>query len=166
MMNTKSVGVLIKTHRLDNNLTQAQLAELVDINTTYLGRLESGEREGSIDVILRIATALGITPAYEIFAPLVPDVKPAQQDILDLADLPIEDRNFIKRQVELIRLEAKMKNLSKKEKEKMAKLRRETDDLIDQDDRENGFLIDYDGQKHRDVTNKDGNKSLKEIKKC
>lgn len=164
MMNTKSVGVLIKTHRLDNNLTQAKLAELVDINTTYLGRLESGEREGSIDVILRIATALGITPAYEIFAPLVPDVKPAQQDILDLADLPIEDRNSIKRQVELIRLEAKMKNLSKKDEEKMERSRRHAHEVIERKDREYGFLVDNGNEDNDDTTEKTANKSLKETK--
>lgn len=146
-------------------MTQAKLAELVDINTTYLGRLESGEREGSIDVLLRIAKALGITPAYVIFAPLVPDTKPTSEDILDLADLPVNDKNSIKRQVELIRLEAKMKNLSKKEEEKMERSRRHAYEVIDRKDREYGFLVDDELDNSIGITDKTDDKPLKEAKK-
>lgn len=48
-MNYKRLGERIREERLKLNLTQAQLAEAIDISDTYMGAIERGER-GSLTV--------------------------------------------------------------------------------------------------------------------
>ena len=50
----------IRKHRLKLDLSQEDLAERADIHRTYIGSVERGERNVSIDNIERIASALGI----------------------------------------------------------------------------------------------------------
>lgn len=50
----------IRKHRLRLDLSQERLAERADIHRTYIGSVERGERNISIDNIERIAAALGI----------------------------------------------------------------------------------------------------------
>ncbi|MCR5684233.1 MAG: helix-turn-helix domain-containing protein [Lachnospiraceae bacterium] len=47
----KNVSKNIKKYRLLNNLTQAQLAELLSLDTQYYSQLERGERYFSLDKI-------------------------------------------------------------------------------------------------------------------
>lgn len=50
----------IRKYRLRLDLSQERLAERADIHRTYIGSVERGERNISIDNIERIAAALGI----------------------------------------------------------------------------------------------------------
>ena len=50
----------IRKHRLKLDLSQEDLAERADIHRTYIGSVERGERNVSIDNIERIASALRI----------------------------------------------------------------------------------------------------------
>ncbi len=62
-MNTtilKRLGKNIKKHRLDKKLTQEQLAELVGIHPTYVGKLESGKNNPSTIMLYKITRALKI----------------------------------------------------------------------------------------------------------
>lgn len=56
----------IKRCRKAVGLTQAQLAESMDISTIYLAELESGKKNPSLEVLQRIATKLKLRP-YELF---------------------------------------------------------------------------------------------------
>ncbi len=51
----------IKKARLNKNLSQEVLAELSGLHRTYIGSVERGERNISIDNIERIANALNTT---------------------------------------------------------------------------------------------------------
>jgi len=51
----------IKKARLNQNLSQEILAELSGLHRTYIGSVERGERNISIDNIERIALALNTT---------------------------------------------------------------------------------------------------------
>ena len=42
-------------------LSGRQLAEAVDIQQSYISQIETGKREGTIDVLRRIATVLEVT---------------------------------------------------------------------------------------------------------
>ena len=63
-MDYKRLGERISEERLRLNLTQAQLAEAVDISDTYMGAIERGERSLTLDTLVRLVNRLGVTVDY------------------------------------------------------------------------------------------------------
>lgn len=63
-MDYKRLGERIREERLRLHLTQAQLAEAVDISDTYMGAIERGERSLTLDTLVRIVNRLGVTVDY------------------------------------------------------------------------------------------------------
>ena len=59
----KSFGQFLRAERKKRGLSQAELAKLAEISTTYESQLERGENMASLDIILRIAKALDLTGA-------------------------------------------------------------------------------------------------------
>jgi transcriptional regulator with XRE-family HTH domain len=53
--------VNVERRRLELNLTQAQLAEMAGVTQGAISMIERGERTPSLDVIMKIAVALGCT---------------------------------------------------------------------------------------------------------
>ncbi|HHT95822.1 MAG TPA: helix-turn-helix transcriptional regulator [Clostridiaceae bacterium] len=45
-----------------NNMSQEKLAERCDLSTSYIGLVERGERKASLEVVVKIANALDVTP--------------------------------------------------------------------------------------------------------
>lgn len=60
-MNYELLGKRIRAERKKLNLTQEQLAEDVDISTAYLGQIERGERNVTLDKLIPISNRLGVT---------------------------------------------------------------------------------------------------------
>jgi transcriptional regulator with XRE-family HTH domain len=60
----KGLGNRIREERLRLHLTQAQLAEAVDISDTYMGAIERGERSLTLDTLVRLVNRLGVTVDY------------------------------------------------------------------------------------------------------
>lgn len=63
-MDYKKLGGRIREERLRLNLTQAQLAEAIDISDTYMGAIERGERSLTLDTLVRLVNRLGVTVDY------------------------------------------------------------------------------------------------------
>jgi len=63
-MDYKRLGERIREERLRLHLTQAQLAEAVDISDTYMGAIERGERSLTLDTLVRLVNRLGVTVDY------------------------------------------------------------------------------------------------------
>ena len=63
-MDYKRLGERIREERLRLNLTQAQLAEAIDISDTYMGAIERGERSLTPDTLGRLVNRLGGTGDY------------------------------------------------------------------------------------------------------
>ncbi len=63
-MDYKGLGNRIREERLRLHLTQAQLAEAVDISDTYMGAIERGERSLTLDTLVRLVNRLGVTVDY------------------------------------------------------------------------------------------------------
>ncbi|MBD5474849.1 MAG: helix-turn-helix transcriptional regulator [Lachnospiraceae bacterium] len=63
-MDYKRLGERIREERRRLNLTQAQLAEDIDISDTYMGAIERGERSLTLDTLVRLVNRLGVTVDY------------------------------------------------------------------------------------------------------
>lgn len=60
----KRIGSRIRQLRKERELSQEQLAEKARLNTKYLGSIERGERNLSLESLYKIANALGISLAF------------------------------------------------------------------------------------------------------
>lgn len=60
----KVLGENIKQQRLKLKLTQEQLSEKLNISTSYLGRIERGERNLQLDTLLKIANIFDVSVDY------------------------------------------------------------------------------------------------------
>lgn len=78
-MDYKRLGERIREERLRLHLTQAHLAEDVDISDTYMGAIERGERSLTLDTLVRLVNRLGVTVDYL----LAYSVADADSNILD-----------------------------------------------------------------------------------
>ncbi len=56
------VGTNVRRLRVERGLTQEQLAHDAEIDLTYLGGIERGRRNPSVDVLGRLAASLGVRP--------------------------------------------------------------------------------------------------------
>jgi transcriptional regulator with XRE-family HTH domain len=59
----KSFGQCIRDERKGRALSQEKLAELAEISLTYAGEIERGEKMPSLEIIVRLAEAFGLTGA-------------------------------------------------------------------------------------------------------
>ena len=75
------LGERISTHRLNKNLTQAQLAKEAGVSHSTLTRIEAGDASNTTNLI-RVLRALGILENLEQVVP-EPGVSPIQQLKLD-----------------------------------------------------------------------------------
>lgn len=57
----KAVGQRIRNYRTQKGFSQEKLAELSGCHPTYIGQLERGEKNATLESIERITTALGIS---------------------------------------------------------------------------------------------------------
>ena len=55
------LGQRLKSYRLHKGLSQEKLAELANCHPTYIGQLERGEKNATIESILKISSALNIS---------------------------------------------------------------------------------------------------------
>ena len=58
----KDFGKRVRQQRRLARLTQEKLAEKSDISLSFLGHIERGSRKASLDTVVKIANALGVSP--------------------------------------------------------------------------------------------------------
>lgn len=56
-------GKRLKVLRLDHNLTQLELAEILDMSPNFIGMIERGERNTTVENVFKIACALNVKPS-------------------------------------------------------------------------------------------------------
>ena len=57
----KALGENIRTHRRNLQWSQEKLAEKSDLHHNYIGDIERGEENVSVDALMRIATAMKVS---------------------------------------------------------------------------------------------------------
>ena len=60
-VNHRQIGYRIKEVREQNHISQAQLAEMTDLSVSYISHIENAKRKASLESVIRIVNALGIT---------------------------------------------------------------------------------------------------------
>lgn len=55
-------GAVLRAYRLEKNLTQEQLSERVGVVHSFICSLESGKKQPSLQMVMKLAAALGIRP--------------------------------------------------------------------------------------------------------
>jgi transcriptional regulator with XRE-family HTH domain len=56
------LGAALQKHRLQRGLTQAELAEFADLSLKYVGEIERGEANTTLEVLERVSLAVGWNP--------------------------------------------------------------------------------------------------------
>lgn len=80
------LGRKLKEYRKKRNLTQAQLAESVNVDDKHISCIESGKNFPSPDLIERLATSLNIEPKdlFEFY--YLQDTPDLKSDIISMLD--------------------------------------------------------------------------------
>lgn len=73
------VGKKIQIYRKLNNLTQEQLAEMINLETISLSRIETGKNYPTSENLAKISNVLQIQP-YELF---IPETVKSNKQIID-----------------------------------------------------------------------------------
>ena len=61
MIMAKIIGERLRSYRNQKNWSQEQLAESAGLHSTYIGQLERGEKNATIESISKVAAALGVS---------------------------------------------------------------------------------------------------------
>jgi transcriptional regulator with XRE-family HTH domain len=59
----RKLGENVRALRVRMEFSQEQLAELAELDRTYIGGLERGERNATVQTLVRVAKALGVSVA-------------------------------------------------------------------------------------------------------
>ena len=62
-MTLRKVGMRVKRLRTKKELTQAALAERVDVHRVYIAQIEAGTKTPSLPTLAKLARALGVPVA-------------------------------------------------------------------------------------------------------
>jgi len=60
-LNSKFIGRMIKESRIQKHMSQAVLAELIDMSVAYISYIETAKKQASLEALVRIAEVLGVT---------------------------------------------------------------------------------------------------------
>lgn len=95
-MRLESIGKNIRKYRLMRKLRQEDLAEKADLSINYVGAIERGEKMPSLESLISIINALGVS-ADMILADVLDNGYLVKDSLLaqKLDKLPAEDRSQI-----------------------------------------------------------------------
>ena len=85
-MNQILIGKFIALRRKEKNLTQEQLAEIVDISTTHMSHIETGNTKLSLQVFADLAEALQVSVDSLLYDVNSNSKQQAYQEITDILD--------------------------------------------------------------------------------
>lgn len=102
-MNQTALGNRIRSERKKLNLTQEQLAELINVSTTYVGLVERGERSITLSKLIQVANSLGVSVDYLLTDSVSANASSQEKLLLQLfASANDEEKNMILEMAKLI----------------------------------------------------------------
>lgn len=110
MIDYKSIGLRIRTVRLEKKLTQEQLAEAAGVGVTHISHIETGNSVPSLQVMVDIINALGCS-ADELLCAEIQQARPVLDSWLSelVADCDADEIKLIADMV--ISLKASLRRL-------------------------------------------------------
>lgn len=95
-LNFKLIGQRIRVVRKSKYLSQADLAELIDMSVPYISHIETATKQASLNVLVLIANALGVTVDYLLLGNQTNDHAQHRSELIYLIDdCNSEERRFI-----------------------------------------------------------------------
>ena len=89
------LGQKIRGLRTLHHFSQADLAELIDVSTNYIGQIERGDRKPSIETLVTLCNVLGTSMDYILSDSLTTNEDQLIHDIvIRLHDLSTEEKTF------------------------------------------------------------------------
>ena len=95
-VNLKLIGKRIQEVRKQQEMTQAELAALTDMSDSYISYIETAKKQASLESLVRISNALGITVDELLSGNQLHNLTDYQTDIdLLMEDCSLLERRFI-----------------------------------------------------------------------
>ena len=95
-VNFKLIGKRIQELRKQQEMTQAELAALTDMSDSYISYIETAKKQASLESLVRISNALGITVDELLSGNQLHNPTDYQTDIdLLMEDCSLLERRFI-----------------------------------------------------------------------
>lgn len=66
-MDYKRLGKRLKEERLKNGLSQEKIAEKAGLSSVYISHIECGSAKASLESLVKVCNALGITPDLVLY---------------------------------------------------------------------------------------------------
>lgn len=105
VLDFKIIGIRVKESRLQKRMSQAVLAERIDMSVTYISHIETAKKQASLETLVRIADVLGVTVNAFLYGNQANDLSEYRTDLT----LLIEDcTSYEKRIIYEIAFAAKM----------------------------------------------------------
>ncbi len=80
------IGIRVKEYRIHNRMSQADLAERIDMSVTYISHIETAKKRASLEALVRIANALSVTVDYLLSGNQTNDSAEYRTDLTRLID--------------------------------------------------------------------------------
>lgn len=104
-----TIGKRIRSLRKAAGMTQEELAEKADLHSTYIGQVERGEKNITVETLYKVTSALNISMA-ELFNCIPHDFKSPSFPELTFELVSNEDINTQKRLFEVLKEIVKIKD--------------------------------------------------------
>ncbi|NBH19958.1 XRE family transcriptional regulator [Clostridiaceae bacterium] len=107
--NRYDIGQRIRSFRLSRDLTQAELAESLDVSTNYISEIENGKKGMSQDTLCRLCLTYHLSADFLLFGKCEKDV--SKQSLFEsLSSIPADTIPVV---IEYLEASLKIKKLEK-----------------------------------------------------
>ena len=85
-LNYKLIGQRLKESRIQRRISQAELAERIDMSVSYISHIETAKKQASLEALVRIANVLGVTVDHMLNGNQTSDPTEYRTDLVQLLE--------------------------------------------------------------------------------